>query len=203
LRVLLANETEDHLTKLAAIVESLGHCVVATSTDVAGVAELTARLQPDVALVRLGESSEHALELIQRIVKDASSPVIALLATKDTAFIDEAGRLGVFAYLVDGDAEELQSVLGITLSRFRAYHDLEGAFGRRAVIERAKGIMMERHQLSEADAFELLRARSRRTGKKIVELAQAIMDGHGILPANPVLEVLRPVAPPGLVRPTG
>jgi AmiR/NasT family two-component response regulator len=175
---------------LAVSVESLGHSVVATSTDISAVAAMTARVHPDVALVGLGESSEHALGLIRSIVQGASSPVIALLPAKDAAFIDEAGRLGVFANVINGDAEELQGALGITLSRFRAYDDIQGAFGRRAIIERAKGIMMERHHVSEAEAFELLREQSRHGGMKVVDLAQAIADGHPLLPARPVLEPL-------------
>ena len=106
---------------------------------------LTAREHPDVALVGLGESSNHALELIDRIVREASCPVIALLEGHDREFIDEAAKRGVFAYLVDGDADELQSALDITLCRFAEYHNLQGAFGRRAITERAKGILMERH----------------------------------------------------------
>jgi response regulator NasT len=186
LRVLLASESEEHMSELARIVESLGHSVVARSTAIAAAAEMTARAHPDVALVGLGEDSSHALGLIAKIVQDASCPVIAVLTTKDTAFIDEAARLGVFAYLIDGDAEELHGALGVTLSRFRAYHNLEGAFGRRAVIERAKGIVMERHHVNEAEAFELMREQSRHSGKKVVDLAQAIADGHGLLPALPL-----------------
>jgi AmiR/NasT family two-component response regulator len=185
LRVLLANEREDHMAMLAAIVESLEHRVVATSTDVANVGELTADVHPDVALVGLGESSQHALALIERIVREATCPVIALLPGKDSAFVDQAARRGVFAYLIDGDAEQLQGALDITLGRFNEYHALQGAFGRRAIIERAKGIVMERHQIDEQHAFALLREHARGTGKKLVDVAQAITDGYALLPASP------------------
>lgn len=185
LRVLLANEREDHMAMLATIVESLDHRVVATSTDVANVGELTADVHPDVALVGLGESSQHALALIERIVREATCPVIALLPGKDSAFVDEAARRGVFAYLIDGDAEQLQGALDITLGRFNEYHALQGAFGRRAIIERAKGIVMERHQIDEQHAFALLREHARSTGKKLVDVAQAITDGYALLPASP------------------
>jgi response regulator NasT len=184
-RVLLANEREDHMALVVAIVESLGHSVIATTTDVAGVGELTATVHPDVALVGLGDSSSHALELIDRIVREASCPVIALLPSKNRGFIDLAAKRGIFAYLVDGDADELQGALDITLSRFREYHSLQGAFGRRATIERAKGIVMERHQIGEQQAFALLREQSRNSGRKLIELAQAVVDGHALLPAEP------------------
>jgi len=185
LRVLLANEREEHMQLVATIVESLEHRIVATSSDVANVGELTASVQPDVALVSLGESSAHALELIELIVREASCPVIALLPGKDSAFVDQAARRGVFAYLIDGDAEALQGTLDITLSRFNEYHALQGAFGRRAIIERAKGIIMERHHIDEQHAFALLREQARKSGKKLVDIAQAITDGYALLPADP------------------
>ena len=59
----------------------------------------------------------------------------------------EAAKRGVFAYIVDGDAEELQSAIDITLQRFAEYQSLQGAFGRRALIEQAKGILMARHAI--------------------------------------------------------
>jgi response regulator NasT len=180
--VLLANEREDRIPLVTAIVVSLGHTVVASSADVSEVGALTLRERPDVALVGLGESSEHALGLIDRIVREVTCPVIVLLEGHDRAFVDDAARRGVFAYMVDGDADELQSALDITLCRFAEYHNLQGAFGRRAITERAKGILMERHSVDEQQAFVLLRDQARQSGRKLVDIAQAIVDGHSLLP---------------------
>jgi AmiR/NasT family two-component response regulator len=185
LRVLLASEREEHMLLIATVVESLGHSVIATSTDVSRVGELTAHEHPDVALVRLGESSTHALGLIDRIAREDSCPVIALVSGRDRRFVDSAAKLGVFAYVVDGHEDDLQGALDITLSRFREYHNLKGAFGRRAVIERAKGIIMERHQVDEQQAFGLLHDHSRHSGRKLADIAQSIVSGHLLLPAKP------------------
>jgi response regulator NasT len=68
------------------------------------------------------------------------------------------------------------------LRRFAEYHDLEGAFGRRALTERAKGILMERHSIDESSAFELLRKHARATNRKLVDVASAVVDGHRLLP---------------------
>jgi AmiR/NasT family two-component response regulator len=182
LRVLLANEREDRMLLVESILQSLGHTVIATSTDVAGVGALTATTHPDVALVGLGESSQHALDLIDRIVHEASCPVIALLPARNSDFVDQAAQRGVFAYVVEAEAEQLQGALDITLRRFGEYHSLQGAFGRRAIIERAKGILMERHHVDEAQAFVLLRDQSRHSGRKLVEIATAVADGHALLP---------------------
>ena len=181
LRVLIANERRDRLELLAQVVAGLGHEVIAREIYVKEVGAVTARERPDVALVGLGLSSEHALELITEIVREAACPVIALLTAKDPAYVHEAAKRGVFAYIVDGNPEELQSAIDITLQRFAEYQNLQGAFGRRALIEQAKGILMAHHALDADGAFDLLRRHSQRNGQKLVDIAQAIVDSHLLL----------------------
>jgi AmiR/NasT family two-component response regulator len=181
LRVLIANERRDRLELLAQVVAGLGHEVIAREIDVREVAAVTARERPDVALVGLGLSSEHALTLIAEIVHEASCPVIALLSAKDPAYVHEAARRGVLAYIVDTTPDELQSAIDITLQRFTEYHNLQGAFGRRAVIEQAKGILMARHSLNADRAFEMLRDHSQHNGHRLVDVASAIVDSHLLL----------------------
>ena len=133
----------------------------------------------------LGESSEHALRLIDKIVREAACPVIVLLHAPDPDFVKEASKRGIFAQISDSDVEDWQSSIDIVLRRFAEYHDLEGAFGRRALIERAKGILMERHSINEQDAFEMLREHSRTTNHKLIDLAAAaVVDGHHLLPKH-------------------
>jgi AmiR/NasT family two-component response regulator len=181
LRVLIANERRDRLELLAQVVAELGHEVIARSIDVREVGEVTARERPDVALVGLGLSSEHALTLIAEIVREAHCPVIALLSVKDPAYVKEAAKRGVFAYIVDTSPEELQSAIDVTLQRFNEFHNLQGAFGRRAVIEQAKGILMARHSLNADKAFEMLRDHSQRNGQRIADVATSIVDSHLLL----------------------
>jgi response regulator NasT len=183
LRVLIANERRDRLELLAQVVAGLGHEVIAREIYVKEVGAVTERERPDVALVGLGLSSEHALELITEIVREASCPVIALLSAKDPAYVHEAAKRGVFAYIVDGDSAELQSAIDITLRRFAEYQSLQGAFGRRALIEQAKGILMARHSVDADRAFELLRDHSQHNGRKLVDVAQALVDSHQLLPS--------------------
>jgi two-component system, response regulator / RNA-binding antiterminator len=185
LRVLIANERRDRLELLAQVVAGLGHEVIAREVDVREVAAVTARERPDVALVGLGLSSEHALTLIAEIVREAFCPVIALLSTSDPAYVLEAAKRGVFAYIVDTTPEELQSAIDITLQRFAEFHNLQGAFGRRAVIEQAKGILMARNSVDAERAFELLREHSQRNGHKLADVASAVVESHLLLVPAP------------------
>jgi AmiR/NasT family two-component response regulator len=182
LRVLIANERKDRLALVAPIVAALGHEVIAREIEVEDVGPVTARERPDVALVGLGESSEHALHLVEKIVQEAACPVIVLIHAPDPEFVKEASKRGVFAYITDAEATDWQSSIDIVLRRFAEYHDLEGAFGRRAVTERAKGILMERHSVDEQVAFAMLRDHSRSVNRRLVDVASAVVDGHALLP---------------------
>jgi AmiR/NasT family two-component response regulator len=185
LRVLIANERKDRLALVAPIVVGLGHEVIAREIEVEDVGAVTATERPDVALVGLGDSSEHALGLIERIVREAACPVIVLLHAPDPAFVKEASKRGVFAYITDAEAKDWQGSIDIVLRRFTEYHDLEGAFGRRATIERAKGILMERHSIDDLSSFEMLRDQARTANRKLVDVASAVVDGHPLLPKSP------------------
>jgi len=181
LRILIANERKDRLARIADIVTRLGHEVISRELEVSEVAAATEREHPDLAFVGLGVSGEHALDMISEIVREASCPVIALLEADDPVWVNEAAKRGIFAYIVDGRAEEMQSAIDITLRRYNEYSNLEGAFARRAVIERAKGIMMSRQEIDEQRAFELLRSQSQRSGRKLYEVAEAVVESHLLL----------------------
>jgi response regulator NasT len=181
LRILIANERKDRLERIATIVTGLGHEVISRELEVSDVAAATEREHPDLAFVGLGISGEHALDMISEIVREAACPVIALLESDDPAWVNEAAKRGIFAYIVDGRAEEMQSTIDITLRRYAEYANLEGAFARRAVIERAKGIMMCRQSIDENRAFELLRSQSQKSGQKLFDIAKAVVDSHLLL----------------------
>ena len=187
LHVLIVNESAERLEAVATVLVGLGHEVAPHRVGVEGIA-LAGGQQPDVALVGLGGHARQALDLIAEIVHEASCPVIVLLRAKDPAFVREAAKCGAFAYVVDDTAEELQSAIEITLQRSSEYHNLQSAFDRRAVIEQAKGILMERYLVDAERAFGLLRDDSRRARRKLVAVAQTIVDSHILLSATRVSE---------------
>jgi AmiR/NasT family two-component response regulator len=112
-----------------------------------------------------------------------SRPAFALVIREEDHAVAGAER---FAYITLGrDASALQSSLDVVLSRFAEYQGLEGAFARRAITERAKGILMERHSVDEKRAFEMLRDESRRSNRKVIEVAEAVTVSVNLLPKSP------------------
>ena len=104
---------------------------------------------------------------------------------EDNDFINQAAALGIFAHIAHAEHPngELQASIAIVLRRFAEYHDLQGAFGRRAITERAKGILVRRHSIDEQHAFTMLRERARTTQRKLVDIAESVIASHP-LPAN-------------------
>lgn len=164
LRVLIANQRPDRLDLLAQVVSDLGHEVIAREIHVSEVAGVTARLRPDLALVGLGASDEHALKLITAIVKEAYCPVIALLQVYDAAWVNQAASRGVFAYIVDTRPDELQSAIDIALRRFVEYQRLQGAF--------------EQREAETLDSAERMRGQQRRTLELHDGVVQALSAAH-------------------------
>ena len=192
LRVLIADEDESALRDLHRVLAELGHEVTPYAVSVRDAVELIAKDDPQVAIVVVHKDDEHALALIGEAVEYASGPVIAQLPDADVDFLSRAAERGISAYVESMDPESVQGAIEVAVRRYREsqrLHEkvdqLEGALERRGVIERAKGILMERHGVGERQAFELLRDHSRTTGRRVVDVAQAVLDGHALLPKKP------------------
>ena len=182
--VLVANERQDRLDRVTAIVRAAGHEVTARAINIGQVTDAAAEVDPDVAIVAAGESDEHALELIERLVEEASCPVILHVEEHDPDFLRDAARRGVYGLVQEGDAVGLEGSIEIALRRYGELRDLESAFRRRALVERAKGVLMERHGVDERAAFAMLRDHARSRQERVVAVARAVLDGHALLPGR-------------------
>jgi len=191
LRVLIADEDELALEGLGGVLERLGHEVMPFAVSVREAAELIAREDPDLTIVMVHQDDDHALSLISEAVEFASGPVIATVRDGDADFLARAAEQGIAAYVQGTNPEAVQGAIEIALRRYREAAELagkvdqlEGALARRIIIERAKGILMERHTADERRAFELLRESARSSSRRVVEVAQAVVDGHALLPRD-------------------
>lgn len=188
LRILAADEDQAALARTAKMLGAMGHDVTATAVDLAQVTEAIAREEPELSVVVVHRDDEHALDLIEEISAFATGPVIALLAEDDAEFARRAAERGIYAAVRDGDPAAIQSAIEIALRRHaeterlvKQVDRLEGALERRAVIERAKGILMERHSIGDREAFDRVRAHARSHNRTVVDVATAVTEGHALL----------------------
>ena len=189
LRVLIADEDKDALHQLAGVLEQLGHEVAPYAVAVSEAIELIATEDPDLAIVVVHQDDEHALALIAETVEYASGPVIAQTRNGDVEFVARAAERGISAWIESTSPQVVQGAIEVALRRYEEttrlqvkVDQLESALERRALIERAKGILMERHGVDEREAFELMRDHARAQSRRVVDVARAVTDGHALLP---------------------
>ena len=188
LRVLIADEDKSALAQLGSVLEGLGHEVTPYAVSVAEAIELISTEDPDLAIVVVHMDDEHALALIGETVEYASGPVIAQTRDGDVEFVARAAERGISAWIESTTPEAVQGAIEVALRRYQEtaqlqvkVDQLESALERRVVIERAKGILMERHGIDERAAFERLRDHARAQNRRVVEIAVAVADGHALL----------------------
>lgn len=181
LRLLAADEDPQALRRTAQVLEGLGHEVTACTASVAEACELIARDEPDAAVVVVHEDPDHALALIDELSEAVAGPVVALLREPSAAFAQAAAERGLDALAAEPTPEGLQAAIEVAMRRHGERADLatqvgqlEHALGRRALIERAKGILMEREGIGEREAFERLRAQARNRSMAVVALAAEV-----------------------------
>lgn len=186
LRVIAADEDEAALARTVAVLDELGHVVTATAVDLAEATEAIAREDPDLAVVVVHEDDEHALELIEEIEAFARGPVIALVSDPNSAFARRAADRGIYACVREADAAGLRDAIEVAVRRHAEHAQLEqqvdaleSAIERRALIERAKGILMERHGIGDREAFDRIRGQARSTNRTVVSVATTVCDGRG------------------------
>jgi response regulator NasT len=187
LTILIADEDEPALQQLRDVLEGLGHEVVPHAVSTTQACELIEREDPDVSIVMLHQDDEHALALIGECVKHCTGPVLAKLATDDVDFVARAADLGISAYTTSEASHELQGTIEVALRRHRERAELrdkvsqlETALERKTTIERAKGMLMERHDLDERAAFDMLRDHARSHRRRVYDVAAAVTRGEPI-----------------------
>ncbi len=172
------------------MLDALGHEVTPFAVSVKEAIELIAREDPDLAFVVLDGDDEHGLALISETVEFASGPVlVSVREAENPTTIARAAEMGIAGYVDSWAPKDVQGAIEVALRRHREeqrlnekVEQLQSALERRGTIERAKGILMERHSVDERQSFELLRETARSSGRRVVDVAQSVLDGHALLP---------------------
>jgi two-component system, response regulator / RNA-binding antiterminator len=185
-RILVANEHPSQLDTMASAVEALGEDVVAREVRVTDAAQVAEAAAVELALVGLSPegNAEHALALIAALVGGGRCPVVVVGENVEAEFLADAAALGVYAHASRLHALPLRSAIDVASRRFNDQAHVQAVLEKRTLIERAKGILMERYQLDEHAAFQMLRREARNENLRLTDAAELILQGHRLLPKN-------------------
>ena len=147
------------------------------------------RIAPDVVLMDLGSPSRDTLEEMLAVSRALAKPIAMFVDQSDEDMIGAAIDAGVSAYVVDGlRKDRVKPILDLAIRRFNAFarmqtelDEAKTALAERRTIDRAKAILMESRQMSEADAYALLRTTAMNQGRRIAEVAEALITASSLL----------------------
>ncbi|MBA5639114.1 ANTAR domain-containing protein [Duganella sp. LX20W] len=148
-----------------------------------------AQLQPDMIIIDAESDARDVLEHIVVATRDERRPIVLFTESEDEQSMEQAMRAGVSAYIVAGlKADRIKPVLNVALARFKQEQklltelsDTKHKLAERKVIERAKGLLMARHRLTEDQAYQKLRNMAMNKNLKLAEIAQRILDVEDLL----------------------
>jgi response regulator NasT len=188
-RILIAEDNDLVSLTLEEQLKDMGYDVVGIARSGTEAVTLAQRLQPDLIIMDIRMPEMDGTEAASRIASQRPVPIIMLTAYADKETIKRAEAAGALAYLVKPVSEnELPPAINIALARFKeiqALHsevaELQDSLESRKLVERAKGILMQRLGLSERDAYERLRQRARDKRIKMKDIAQAIIEAEELL----------------------
>ena len=148
-----------------------------------------AQIQPDLIIVDAESQARDTLEHVVMATRDERRPIVLFTDDSDTTHMKDAIAAGVTAYVVAGLAtERVKPVLDVAMARFqveenlrRELADARSQLNDRKLVERAKGLLMQRHGLSEQEAYARLRKAAMDKGLKLADLAQRMLDALDLL----------------------
>jgi response regulator NasT len=189
LRILIAEDDSLVALDLAEQLESLGHTVVGSAATGRQAVRLARKLRPDLITMDIKMPEQDGLAAAREITAERPVPIIVLTGHGETELVEEADDVGILAYLIKPvDPRELAAALRIATSRFQEFQDLhrqvsdlQEALETRKLVERAKGILMTRKNLSEAEAYAQMRQASQDQNKRLADIARAIIAADSLL----------------------
>ncbi len=188
LKVVIADDESIIRLDLKKMLEEMGHSVVGEAGDGERALELTQSLRPDLVVLDIKMPVMDGLDAAKYIAEEKIAPVILLTAYSQSDLIDRAKEAGVFAYLIKPFKEsDLLPAIEIAIARYLEVQDLENQVGdlqekieTRKIVDRAKGILMDKYSLKENEAFRRIQQQSMNTRKGMREIAEAIIIAHDV-----------------------
>ncbi len=188
-RILLVNDTPVHVGKLRDALAAQGFEVVAEVHSAIELPQAVAAFRPDVVIVDAESPSRDTLEQIAATNACAPRPIVMFTEAREQAMIRAAVQAGVTAYVVDGlSPSRLQPLLDVAVARFQEEQQLrsklestERQLAERKLVEKAKGILIDKRGMTEEAAYQLLRTTAMERGQRIGEVARNLIDASKLL----------------------
>jgi response regulator NasT len=183
LRVMLVDRDRERAELLEQALADAGHRVIARINDDASLPAQVAKLQPDVIVIDMEAPGRDTLEQMREISRDQPKPIILFSDERDPAYIRQAVQAGVSAYVVDGlSRERVMPIVEVAVARFREFQslrqELEDAktqLAERKIIDKAKGLLMQKKNMSEDQAYQFLRKTAMGRNLKLIEVARVLI----------------------------
>ena len=187
MRILIAEDETIIRLDLRSLLEGAGHVVVAEARDGREAVELARRHEPELAIMDVRMPHLDGIEAAKSILAERPIPIVMLTAYGQEELVSRAVEAGVFGYLVKPFREQdLVPAIATARARYEELaavreeaESLADALAARKAIERAKGLLMEKENLSEAEAFDRLRRASQVSGRPLKVIAEAVVDTLG------------------------
>jgi response regulator NasT len=183
LKAVIAEDEQLTRTIIRARLEKLGHNVVAEAVDGLQAIDAARVHKPDVIVMDIKMPQMDGIEAARTILGENPCAILFLSSFNEQELVEQAGETGALAYLMKPfRKEDLAPALEMAVRRFRDMRtkdkeidELKETLETRKVIERAKGILMDRHHMSEEEAFKRIHFQARNQNKKMREIAQSII----------------------------
>jgi response regulator NasT len=189
LRVMLVDDAHKDVSLLKEGLLAAGYDVIQVSMSAAALLDRVAAMQPDVIIIDSESPTRDTLEQLSFVSAQQPRPIVLFTEDRANATIQAAIKAGVSAYIVAGmQPERLQPILDVAVARFeqdRALRDelksTQDRLAERKIVERAKGILMKQKGIAEDDAFRLLRKLAMDRNRKLLDVAQQVIDVTDLL----------------------
>ncbi|MCC6485351.1 MAG: response regulator [Armatimonadetes bacterium] len=183
LRVVIADDESIIRLDVKKVLEDAGHTVVGEASDGETAVNLARNLDPDICILDIKMPVMDGLDAAKIITDEGIAPVVLLTAYSESDLVERARDAGVFGYLVKPFQEsDMRPAIDIAIARFEQMkaleeqvNSLEDKIETRKVVERAKGILMDKFQMKENEAFRRIQTQSMNTRKSMREIAEAII----------------------------
>jgi response regulator NasT len=189
LSILVIDENRIRASIIEAGLAQAGHRSVTVITEVRGIARRIAETEPDVIFIDLENPNRDMLESMFQLTRAVKRPIAMFVDRSDQAAIEAAIDAGVSAYVVDGLRQDrVKPILEVAISRFNAFarmerelQDARGRLAERSVVEKAKGILMRTRNVTEQEAYALMRRTAMNRNQRIGEIAESLVTAAALL----------------------